>query len=1127
MTILARLRIFLVPACVALMLVVAACWYNLFWLPAQHRYLDDRNLRVLDTVSEQIGLNINAFDKIMDNAANSGITTGALNSYLKNVAPQLEKPEESESGPVVGKDYGDPPKMAVAMDERKHYLYLAFRRGKTPGYVIRTDLDKMIDKLLPPAIRCPFDAVVVAQGDGTVIYQKSLSGIVMARIDKLEDASGDIKPAAPESQITLDSLSRSTRLEEIKVAGARYRLYSQPLPVPFAAANLQKKVIDSGATRAIPKPWVICGLVRADRFRSESQAISSTYLLWLIGGILLAVAAYPFLRLHVSSPAERLRAGDVITIAVSTSFACAALTFIILFVGYQKIYVDRSAENQMRKLAVAVDQSFGKEEGKAFEQLHDLYREDATHKSELRRALHIAEGQSDKLLLLKHDGRGCNPKWACRTNILSNADRAVAPVLANYPNLQYVNWSDFSGRQRIKWTIKPTVTPFLNLNDTSVRYYSAIKRVLQNPGSPDPVPSEGVGSQYSPNTGDNITIFWSVMDSDGRPVSGKVDPRVARHLFCAALVTKPISVINSVLPAGYQFAVIEPSGRIVFHSDQSRNLRENFIAETDQNQEIRSRVAMRDDGMLIANYLGRPHRIYMRPMISNENDSWTLLIFRDLHQEETTTLEVLFLASILFLFYASTIAMVLSVACWMHRGRTSGDWLWPDSAKTARYRMMLALLVVAALVDVVLLQLPSFAALVGGIAIPVAAVAVCLCVLRPRDSQGESAARGSKSSSIQWRRYYIGAVGGLLVGVAGLPCLTFFKVACDFEQRLWVQQGQLKLASDIEDRAKLQQSRYQGVDTGQYGGDLLATTELRTGPVFSYHEALGIEVRSEHDGNKARRGLQARCSLHSVVGRQRCIERLLGWLVPAYNLMAAESAHLAETGSSDVWSWSSNSVAKGQNLVLTKQEPGSAILMISSAWAPIKVPWASWQIWVCAGAYVALIFLMARLILTRMFLLDLDERAEEPKLLPEGNRKGSQSQFSRRSVLQKLVLIHLAQDKLANPNGRPIVRDLMREGLVERRCGLLAIRDDRFAEFLQCVSHTDSVEQWEGLEAGVHKDALRTSLLVVGFGVAGFLIYTQGAVFNTWVSYMTGAAASVPALLRVLDCFRNGSGTQG
>ncbi len=144
--------------------------YNLFWLPSQRRYLDDRNFRVLKTLSEQIRLNINVFDKMMDNAADAVITSGiSLQAYLKNVAPHLQQPKDSESYSIVGQDFGDPPRLAVSPDEGTHYLYLAFKPEKGPGYSIRTDLDRLIDKLLPPARRSPFDAVVVAQADGTVI----------------------------------------------------------------------------------------------------------------------------------------------------------------------------------------------------------------------------------------------------------------------------------------------------------------------------------------------------------------------------------------------------------------------------------------------------------------------------------------------------------------------------------------------------------------------------------------------------------------------------------------------------------------------------------------------------------------------------------------------------------------------------------------------------------------------------------------------------------------------------------------------------------------------------------------------------------------------------------------------
>ena len=40
----------------------------------------------------------------------------------------------------------------------------------------------------------------------------------------------------------------------------------------------------------------------------------------------------------------------------------------------------------------------------------------------------------------------------------------------------------------------------------------------------------------------------------------------------------------------FKFAIIKPDGSVVFHSETTLNLRENFFAETDQNSHLRSRV---------------------------------------------------------------------------------------------------------------------------------------------------------------------------------------------------------------------------------------------------------------------------------------------------------------------------------------------------------------------------------------------------------------------------------------------------------------------------------------------------------------------------------------------------------
>jgi len=1127
MSILVRLRSFFIPATIGLILMSAAGWYSLFWLPSQHRYLDDRNFRILKTLSDQIRLSINGFDKMMDNAADSGITSETLQPYLNNVASQLEKPDESESKTAVGDDYGDPPKMAVAADEGTHFLYLAFKRDARARYAIRTDLDRLIDKLSPPAIRCPFDALVIAQSDGTVIYQKSLSGIVMARINTLDDASGETKPGKSDTQITLDSLSQSSRLEQVKIAGARYRLYGQPLQLSFAPADPSGKAARNTPTGAIPKPWILCGLVRADRFRSESQAISYRYILWLSAAILLAITSYPFLRLHVSSPAERLRASDVISIAVSTCFAAATLTFVLLDLKFWQNQFNHSVDDQMQKLAAAIDSNFENEKNKAFGQLQNFYAENSHKTNALRAALHEAQAHTGERLQLTQSGAGCNPPWACKVELRSDSDPAVARLLENYPYLHYVNWSDYQGKQRVKWTTRKSVTPFLNLNDPSVPYYPAIKTAFQNQGNSGAVPTEGIGSQYSPNTGDNITIFWRLLDADGNATSGKVDSKAARKLFCASLVTKPISVFDPVLPGGFQFAVIGPDGTVVFHSDHTRNLRENFFAETDQNQDVHSRVAMRAAGSLVTNYMGRPNRLYLRPMNANQDELWTVVVFRELHPEETMNLETLSLASIMFFLYAGTLAFLFGLAHWMRRGRVSGSWLWPDSHKAGTYRLLAVINVLVALLFFFISDLPSsFAVLLSCIFIPVSTLVFNLVMLSRQDDGVGYLERRSEAASSRWQLGYVGTCAALLTIVAVLPCLSFFKVAFDFEQKLFVESSQLKLAQDIEQRAERLRVRYQGIEMGRYTRKLLATPEEKTTPYFSYHETLDTTINSAREYDTTlQRDDSAHCSLTDAVSRQHCVEFLLISFSPLYNQVAADTRYLAEVGSSGMWTWSS-SFSPGK-VVLTKLEPGQRVLRISSPVTPIAIPWASGQWWVSAVVFMAALSWFVCSTLRGMFLLDLIEPLEINHRSIECDPKVHHCLFSRRSKIEKLVLVHLAQEQLVNPNCRQIIRKLISEGLVEKRRGLLAITDPSFANFLKRAVTPEIIQRWERQEAGVRFTSLRTSLLVIGVGVAAFLIYTQGNVFSTWVTYMTGLAASVPVFLRLFEIFRHGGSTGG
>lgn len=1229
----------------------------------------------MTTLCEQISASINNFDKMMDNASDTGVTDETLKSYLKAVAPQLTR-LDFEDRRVLGDSYGDPPNITVLPDEGTHFLYFAFLRAQNKTeYAVRTDLDELIRRVLPPDNRNPFDVVLLAQGDGTVIFQKSAPGLAVARIEALEDTSEGTKAGKNELEVKPPSQSGKfsfSRFSEIKLAGARYRLYSQPLPISLPLIDPKKKSKENNFAQ--PRHWVLCGLVRAEAFRSESQSISYTYLVWLSVAILLVVAAYPFLKLRVASSSERLRASDVIVTAVFACVAAATLSFTLLDIYYLRSDFDQlRPEGPMRKLAEDIDTNFRNERDSAFKQLADFNNEGV-----LGKALGKVQISSQRHPRFTGDEGGCEPSWACRTRIFDKIGPGHAP---DYPFLDFASWSDSNGDQRIKWSTRAHVTPFFNLDDPSITYYPAVRKAFAFGSSrgPTSVPVNGIGSQYSPNTGDYITVFWQLLDIDGN----RAPEKTSTNVFCASVVTQLISVVGPVMPAEFQFAIIKPDGTVIFHSDPTRNLRENFFAETDQNQEVRSRVLTRAKGPLVANYMGRGHRLYIYPMAHIPNELWTVIVFRDLRVEETMNLEVLSLASILFILYALMMALALLLVRRSERGNAMGSWLWPDSRNAGAYRSLVIVNFAAILLLLALPKLPEVLALLLCVVGVSAGALVINRVVLQRQAEHPRSEDVPEENPSRWQIGYFSTISTLLAVVAVLPCLSFFKVAWDFEHRLLIERSQLRLAADRDNWTEHLRTRYLGVGRNVVQEILTEVdgADEKSKPYFSYDRSF-LNTTIDRLEEPTPPLQEVSCGLGTACSQQRLVDSFLSTISPLYNEIAYDGRFLTEASlASPTWSSAPSTSSKGkEELKLTKQEPDKKARTITSWWTPLNVPWSDWNWWLGTLAFTAALFLLVRFSLRKIFLLDLsapdgeqsqpavldasslitnlrvnmvvigrdssptivslvgreevqahdlyemlkapmakaatqdgdsvavnaasdhvdkivqdgrpvvfynferglddpasnqqvlstlervlsllhkpvviaskvdpavkssgDEREQWQELLQSfvridlisGHTQRSDETseqfelriseegyynwlFSGRSEAQKLVLIQLAQEKLVNPNSRHEVRELMREGLVVRACGMLAIRDLRFMQFLKGTISHDIIKEWESRGAG-RSNTLRTFLLVTGAAVLMFIFWTQGAVVNTWITYATGIAASIPALLKAFELLR-------
>src|SRR5262245_61689448 len=75
-----------------------------------------------------------------------------------------------------------------------------------------------------------------------------------------------------------------------------------------------------------------------------------------------------------------------------------------------------------------------------------------------------------------------------------------------------------------------------------------------------------------------------------------------------------MSVVQPLLPSGVSFAVVDETGRVLFHTDKTRRLFENLFAESDHDTDLRSAVATRREDFSDLRYHGVAERSFVMPL---------------------------------------------------------------------------------------------------------------------------------------------------------------------------------------------------------------------------------------------------------------------------------------------------------------------------------------------------------------------------------------------------------------------------------------------------------------------------------------------------------------------------------
>lgn len=512
-----------------------------------------------------------------------------------------------------------------------------------------------------------FDSVLLIRQDGEVLllqqHQTMAIDVVRLDISELRDfehIASEEKTPAPELEL------EHTAIGEFSFAEQQYLAFIQPLRIPVDINWI------STSTSSDEQTWFLIGLKEEGRFRAEAMAISPTAMLAILSLVILALFALPYLKLRFIGSREALHKHDILVLSITLMVALSCITLALLELHMRDVWQDHIDE-RLNLVADNISESFDEEVKSIAMLLGGLTKNNGQ--------LSSVENQSRPYSL---------------TNVLAKAESADSPelpesILKNYPFFEMVYWMDVNGEQIDKWTIKATSTPLISVKDREY-FTNAHELNFTNSASIEELEHGwALESIRSKNTGE---------------VSGVVSLNSGEQGFAAvaAAYTPLLSVIEPVLPPGFQFAVINDQGDVLFHQDPSRNLSENLFEWVDKEDALRAAVWSGNNWPeLDLVYRAKAYRAHLRPL---DPTPWSLVVFYDVRDSRLARVDILTVAFLFYLIYLIVI-FLMYFYLWARTRETMKNpffiWLWPSRDRVHVYVGSILIAGICALVWALLL----------------------------------------------------------------------------------------------------------------------------------------------------------------------------------------------------------------------------------------------------------------------------------------------------------------------------------------------------------------------------------------------------------------------------------------
>ncbi|GJL54406.1 MAG: hypothetical protein NPIRA02_15380 [Nitrospirales bacterium] len=675
-----------------------------------------------------------------------------------------------------------------------------------------------------------FDDVILFEGqkkdndstttqNPTLIYHSGTRELTWQRLEDIEQQKPhqtffNILIGGPDTSTHDGTLEAGTHQFSIAVPGHAYQVFTRTILLPGEEALR----------------WTLVGLVENEKFLNSYLAISSTVLLAVMIGLMALVLAIPLFHLKMMGPTDSLRSTHVLGLILSALLGTGLLTFVVLDLS---IYIEGKEELQerLKQSAQSIKNHVHQELKSVLSTLERFDQSqyvdaDFANVTESDAAGLTAVGNRKVLLdeniqetfnaqrlqppyMLIADGDGISNSESSEHQDTTTIDEDnVQEQQDYYRDFLYAFWMDPEGSLRINWS-RDTFDGKA-MYGTTQNLYLAERNYVQSVTDPSiplwKFPKNGKPDEEPYAFFLEPIISWTTgRNTVVASMPSRLHLENSPHWIAAIEFTLKSLMDKVVLPPGTGFAVIDSEHRVLFHSEEWRNLREQFLVETDHNSSLHALLSAKTAGHTEGSYWGKANSFYVLPLHSVP---WSLIVFRDMEILRSVNLVGLLVAGSLYGLWSLVVYGCFWIFLNVQTKHRKAPWLWPKRAHHALYVRILGINLIAfsiCIICSIALAKHSGAQLLAALVLPAPIILGNVLYSMHVHTASSQPHRTSEHRQPAWWSYprsYSLMMASFLLILGVVPAMGCFTSVFNQEMKLFTQFQLLELFDRYKDSGK-------------------------------------------------------------------------------------------------------------------------------------------------------------------------------------------------------------------------------------------------------------------------------------------------------------------------------------